>query len=159
MNASLRGKAANRKGKTTERDVANYLRTVGWPNAGRSRTTGYRTSTREEADKGDVKGTPGLAWQVKSSPTEQLAKWMAEAEDQAVAAGADYGVLVHRRAGKSDPARWWAWITVGDLVSLAGGSMRMYEGASAREPVRMELGHLVPLLIAAGYGTSEEAAA
>ncbi|MFK0249254.1 hypothetical protein ACIQUM_31535 [Amycolatopsis azurea] len=75
---------------------------------------------------------------------------------QAVAAGADYGVLVQRRDGKSDPGDWWVWLPAGDLAALIETSRdpEIVRVADPRHtmPVRLELADLLPLLHAAGYG-------
>lgn len=152
------GRANARKGKDTERKVAGYLRDVGFPGAERAVRTGYRTAARDVADPGDITGTPGIVWQVKDCAREQIDDWLSEAEDQAVATGADLGVLVVRRRGHADPARWWAWLTLNDVGLLLPGR-QLIPLRQARFPVRMELGHLVPMLHTAGYGSSEEAAA
>lgn len=156
MNASERGRSNRRRGLDAERAVARYLRTVGFPQAERAVRTGFNAGGREVADPGDIAGVPGVVWQVKNTVREDIAGWMAETEQQRQGAQADLGVLVVRRAGKADPGRWWAWIYACDLAYLATTAAG---GAKTGFPVRVELGHLVPLLIAAGYGTSEEAAA
>lgn len=157
MNASQRGKSNRRKGLDAERAVARYLRTVGFPGAERAVRTGYTGADRSVADPGDITGVPGIVWQVKSVAREDLAGWMSEVEEQATAANADLGVLIQRRPGKADPARWWAWVQIVDIGFLFGGRSIMHR--HRRYPVRMELGHLVPLLHQAGYGTSEGRAA
>lgn len=81
---------------------------------------------------------------------------LAETTKQAVAAGADYGILVQRRDGKSDPGSWWAWLTVGDLAWLIETSRNPDVLLPADQlwdkPARMELADLLPLLHRAGYG-------
>lgn len=73
-----------------------------------------------------------------------------------MAAGADYGVLVQRRDGKSDPGDWWAWLPAGDLAALveAARTPDVVRAADPRHamPVRLELADLLPLLHAAGFG-------
>lgn len=76
-----------------------------------------------------------------------------------MAAGADYGVLVQRRDGKSDPGDWWAWLPAGDLAALidAARTPDVLRAADPRHvmPVRLELADLLPLLRAAGYGEAQ----
>jgi hypothetical protein len=158
VNASERGKSNRRKGLDAERAVARYLRTVGFPQAERAVRTGFNAGGRKVADPGDIAGIPGVVIQVKNTAREDIAGWMEEVAEQSFKSDAAMGILVQRRSGKSDPARWWAWLMVSELMDLPRSSGE-YMGASATRPVRMELGHLVPLLIAAGYGTSKEAAA
>ena len=78
--------------------------------------------------------------------------------EQAVAAGADFGILVQRRDGKADPGTWWAWLPAGDLAALiefARDSDAVHAPDRHAVPVRLELADLLPLLHAAGYGETE----
>lgn len=147
-------------GTTAETAVVKYLRTHGWPYAERRALTGAQ-------DLGDITGTPGVCWEVKSGKTAEkagdglIADWLDETETERRHAGADIGVLVTKRSGYGPDraASWWAHL---DLMSL-------YAIASARaplspvvigQPVRLHLSTLLPLLHAAGYGaTAEEVAA
>lgn len=156
-----------RRGVVTERMLVEGLRGLGWPGAERSVRTGYRTAERELPDVGDVDGTPGIVWQVKSlsdkregrSPTAaaELAvpEWMIETERQRKAAGADVGVLVLRR-DRRPVAEWWVFIPLADLGDLI--ELERYDriGGPPRSgglvPVRLLLGDLCTLLHAAGYG-------
>lgn len=146
-------KANNSKGKERERRVVNYLRESGFPGAERTIRTGYRNSGREFCDRGDIDGTPGIGWQIKAVAEREwyrVPQFMADAEKQADAAGADLGILVIVRTGHASPGEWWAHVWFDDLVTLVSA------GASGRHlhvPVRLELRHLVPLLRVAGYGT------
>ncbi|BBG01580.1 hypothetical protein [Pseudonocardia autotrophica] len=77
--AAQRGTANRRKGHTAERDVAKYLRAVGYPNAERAVVTGFAAATggRLKADPGDIAGVPFIV-SVKDCATEQLGKWLDE---------------------------------------------------------------------------------
>jgi hypothetical protein len=156
------GRANRTRGIATERDVARYLRVNGWPDAERKPDTGWSTRDRTSPDAGDIRNTPGLAWQVKSAPEltgEKLTTAMRQAADQAVAAGADYGIVMHRRAGKASPALWWAYLPLGDLSALLTGQGRpLVDDPIWDAPVRLLLGNLVQLLHRAGYGTPAIAA-
>lgn len=153
--AAETGKYSRDKGAQAERDLARFLRNW-WPDAERAVVTGWRTTTRASGDRGDIRGTPGLVWQMKAvadmSDVEVEAA-LRDTETQAVTDGADYGVLVQRRPGKADPGRWWAWLPIGDLGQLAtrdlGSPLRR---SAVIIPVRLQLQHLVPLLLRAGYG-------
>lgn len=93
---------------------------------------------RTSPDAGDIRNTPNLAWQVKSTPEltgEKLTTAMRQAADQAVAAGADYGIVVHRRAGKANPGLWWAYLPLSDLAALLTGQ-DWPGGLDAASPVR-----------------------
>jgi hypothetical protein len=149
------GRTNRSKGAQAERDLAKFLRTW-WPHAERAVLTGWKTPSRAFEDRGDVRGTPGLVWQMKAVADLsdlEIDAALNDTEGQAVAAGADYGVLVQRRPGKADPGKWWAWLPIGDLGQLAtrdlGSPLRR---SSVTIPVRLQLQHLVPLLLRAGYG-------
>lgn len=157
------GKANRDKGIRTERDVARFLRVHGWPDAERKSDPGWRTSDRVSADVGDVQGTPGLTWQVKareSLSSRDIAKVLAEAGEQAVAAGTDYAIVVQKRERKGNPGTWWAWLTASDLHTLIE-SRRNQDPLTAvlltcTIPVRLELADLVVLLHYAGYGEADD---
>lgn len=150
MNASQRGKSNRSRGHQAERDVAKWLRHHGgFPHAERAVRTGFTAADRAVADEGDITGCPGLVVQVKCVAREDITSWMAETEDQRIAADADLGVLVQRRSGRASPGQWWAWLPARGFVWLATAG----ESTSGGWPVRMELGHLVPLLHDRGYGT------
>lgn len=154
---------ANDVGKDTEQRVARYLREHGgFPNAERTVRTGYRTAARTVQDAGDIDGTPGLCWQVKSlRPTDRaeraVAGWLLEVEDQRVRSGADLGVLVVRRWGTTDVGRWWAFLDIVDLIQATGGLVAALP-ADVVMPARLQLQHAVTLLHTWGYGDAEAAA-
>ncbi|GAA1962066.1 hypothetical protein [Amycolatopsis minnesotensis] len=154
------GRSSNRRGKEAEQAVARWLREHGWPDAQRMVRTGWKVGDRRSRDHGDIDNTPRLAWQVKISPEDftdsRVLVVLAATADQAVASGADYGIAIERRVGKTDPGRWWAWITAGDLYALAETARNPFVLAVPQPvlemPVRLLLRDLVPLLHAAGYG-------
>ncbi|WP_086669100.1 hypothetical protein [Lentzea kentuckyensis] len=149
-----RGRAARRKGHQAERDLAAYLRRW-WPDAERKPDNGWRSGDRVSADVGDIRGVPGVVWQCKNVDRLNINKAMEETATQAVVAEADYGVLVERRPGRADPAEWWAWVTVSDIGRLLWfpGDLATWgvPGDTLKAPVRVELRHLVALLVADGY--------
>lgn len=147
---SQRGAANRRKGHTAERDLCRWLRTNGFPHAERAVRTGFRVGERVSADPGDVTGTPGIVWSVKDCAVEELRKWLAELERMRAADNAPVALLVHKRRGHADPARWWCWMPLDLALWLISGSSRSED--AYRVPMRMELGHVVTLLRAAGYG-------
>lgn len=154
------GRAARRKGIEAEQAVARFYARNGWPHARRMVQTGWHVGDKINRDRGDIDGTPGLVTQVRTSTSDMTGATLAAAMDdttrQTIAAGADYGLLVVRRAGKADPANWWAWLTIGDLVSLVATAHGPGINTTHRDlqaPVRLQLGDTVPLLHAAGYGS------
>jgi len=151
------GRASARKGKETERMVAAYLRDHGWPQAERMVRTGWRNRARTEQDPGDIRGTPSLVGQVKSTPSlsdVDIRRALDETAEQATAA--DYGVLVQRRNGKSDVGRWWAWLPLLDVCALSTGEEKfLSRNGNLDAPLRMQVGALVALLHRAGYGEKD----
>lgn len=143
------------KGTDAERAVVRYLQAYGWPNA-------ERRALRGREDAGDVTGTPGICWEVKSrkKPVSDLdvTAWLVETETERVAANAEVGVLVVRRhgVGEGHAGRWWAYMR---LDSLLPGNDTVLTGRPllSAAPVRMLLGDVVRLLHAAGYGEPPEA--
>lgn len=157
--ASQRGKANTAKGKRTERDLVTWLRAHGWPGAERTIRTGHRVPGRVSADRGDVDGTPLLAWQVKDVAEReiwQIPNWLAATGCQRAAAGADLGILVVKRRGHADPGRWWAWLTLDEVIHEALTNRvngLPYPLGLFTVPVRLALADLAPILHFWGYGT------
>lgn len=150
------GRSNRRRGHDAERAQARWLRRW-WPEAKRKPDNGWQAPDGSSfTDCGDIANTPGVVWQVKAvarMSDGDLEQTMIDAEEQAVAASADYAIVVQRRQGKSDPARWWAWLRIGDLVSLAADDHYLSGGLPTFRPlVRLEQAALLPLLVRSGYG-------
>lgn len=150
--ASQRGKANRRKGISTEQAVARYLRAVGFPQARRAEHNGWRTAEHNATDPLDIVGIPDVVISVKNDAAMTTRKWLDEAEFAKNRDGAELALLVVRRAGKAEPARWTAFLTLASLTRLVAGT-RPVTGPVV--PVSLELGELVPLLHAAGYGPAQ----
>jgi hypothetical protein len=150
---SQRGRSNRNKGHQAERDLCKWLRINGFPDAERAVRTGFRVGDRTSTDPGDITGTPGIIWSIKDCAVERISEWLRELDAMAASDDDAVRLLVHKRRGHAMPHRWWCWMELGPLVSLAGRGP-----AIVSFPVRMELGHVVPVLRAAGYGTPLEAA-
>lgn len=143
-------------GTTAETAVVRYLRTHGWPHAERRALAGAQ-------DLGDITGTPGLVWEVKSGRAAEqasdglIANWLAETEAERRNATADLGVLVTKRSGygPSRAGAWWAHVDLSTLTTLLRGRLPLTD-TLATASARMHLEHLVPLLHASGYGSPLE---
>lgn len=151
-------------GKDTEQRVARWLRGNGFPHAERTVRTGYRVTGRQLADAGDIDGTPGITWQVKSlrpatRAEREVPGWLLETDAQRAATGASVGLLVVRRWGTTDVGRWWAYINASDLFGVADGFAGAALNPGVIMPVRLELRHMVTLLRGWGWGSTDEAAA
>ena len=144
--ASQRGRANRAKGGRAERHLARWLNTVGWPHAERGRDNGYRAANRTAPDGYDIAGCPGLLWDTKDVADRELYRvpeWLAKVVADARAQGL-LGLLVVKRRGCASPARWHCHAMLGDLVGSTAPDYDL--------PVRMDLGHVVPLLWLLGYG-------
>lgn len=150
------GKRNRAAGAQAERDFARYLRPRGWPKAERKPDPGWSAGGRENRDQGDIKETPGLVFQlkyVKDGMTDrEITRALQDAQDQAVAAAADVGILIERRAGKANAGNWWAHLTVWDLHALIAGQQPRPPEPAFTVPVRLLVADLLPILRAAGYG-------
>lgn len=80
------------KGTAAESMVVSYLQRTHWPHAERRALSGG-------LDKGDITGTPGLAWEVKAAKTLCVPAWLRETETERVNAKADYATLVIKPQG------------------------------------------------------------
>lgn len=148
--ASARGKANRTRGHKAERDLCKWLRPNGYPHAERAVRTGYRTPEHTSPDPGDITGTPGIIWSVKDCGVERLPVWLVELDTMTTAG--DIGLLVIKRRGHANPGQWWCWLQLDQLITLIDGG----QDPGFRFPVRLELGNVVLLLRAAGYGSPVE---
>lgn len=92
------------KGTAAETATVNALRRLGFPAAERRALAGGK-------DKGDITGTPGLAWEVKAAKALTLSEWMRETAEETVNAAADYGILVVKLPALG-AGRAHLWLTV-----------------------------------------------
>lgn len=158
VTATARGRANRRKGADTERAVARYLRTQGFPHAERAVRTSHTTPDgRTTLDPLDIVGIPGVVISVKNDASNQIAKWIDQAERIGNHHGVDLALLVVRRPGKADTCRWWVWVSLRSLArALHGPDVSSLPALSGH--MCMELGELAPILHAAGYGAEHRAA-
>lgn len=160
-----RGRANRNRGATAERDLCRWLRLNGYPDAERSVRTGYRTAARVLADQGDITGTGPILWSVKDCARECIDAWFDELDDMSdnsQLGSAALRLLVVKRRGHADPGRWWLWQDQSQYLQLyCNWLMReekifgwppLWVPPNTACPMRMELGHVVPLFRAAGYG-------
>lgn len=100
-------------GTAAETAVARYLQDHGFGGAERRALAGA-------IDKGDVAGTPGLAWEVKAGRTLCLSQWLRETETERRNAKADFGILVVKPAGYgvTRVGKWWAVMRWGEWSKL-----------------------------------------
>jgi hypothetical protein len=99
------------KGSGAERAVVEHLRAHGFPHAER-RIAG---STK---DRGDIAGVPGVVIEVKNCERTALGAGVDEAELEQANDGAAYGVVWHKRRGRSEAGGWYATLPASQLVRL-----------------------------------------
>lgn len=98
--------------------MRDYLRANGWLHCERLATEGAK-------DRGDLTGIdPGVVIEIKNCKTTDLGGWMREVDAEVVNAGADIGVVWHKKRGTSNPAQWYVSTTGADFVQL----LRAYTG-------------------------------
>lgn len=110
---------ARAKGTAAESMVVAFLRGL-WPGAERRALSGAK-------DRGDVAGTPGVCWEVKSAVRLNIPEWLRETEAERINSSSDLGILVIKLKGMGEKS-------VGGLPAL------------------MPLKDVLRLLEAAGYG-------
>ena len=142
---------ARAKGTTAETALTKWFRLHGFPGADRQPLRGNR-------DCGDLTLCPGIVIEVKNHngavglgqpPAAMLARWMNETETERDNAGAAYCPLIVKRAGTTDPGRWWVYVTIADFLMLSDGRPIQYSSA----PVCLTVESFTILLRYAGYGT------
>lgn len=100
------------KGSAAERAAADYLNVRG--------VHAERVPAGATLDRGDI-WVPDLKWpaiQVKNHARLDLAGWVDDVAVQAVNAGRNTGIVIHKRRGKGNPGNWYVTLTLSDLVSI-----------------------------------------
>lgn len=150
--ASTRGRRNRANGADCERKVARYLR-AWYPDAERFEKNGWRTPDHTSEDPGDIdKTSPGLWWSVKNCQEERTNAWLSEMREKQ---GERLGILVVRRRGHASPGEWWVWMSAFDLRHFLTGDFG--SGYLEEIPVRVELGHLMRVLVQANYAPTPKA--
>lgn len=100
------------KGTTFESSLLPYIRNY-YPDAERRILAGA-------LDKGDflLPGEKRFIIEAKNCKTMSLSEWMREAEREAKNADVPYGIVVHKRKGKTDPAEQWVTMTLRTFLQL-----------------------------------------
>jgi hypothetical protein len=89
------------KGTAAETAVVRYLQDNGFIHAERRALHGIN-------DKGDITGIPGVVIEVKNHAKLTLAEWVKELQQEMVNANADFGFVVAKKKGTTNPAEWYA---------------------------------------------------
>lgn len=96
---------ARAKGTQWETQIVRWLNENGYPGADRSPLRGNK-------DRGDITGLPGVCIEAKNHKQMRLAEWLDQLAAEMVAADADSGVLIVKRAGTTDVGRSYALMPV-----------------------------------------------
>ncbi len=147
---------SKQKGTAAESAVVRHVQVNGFPHAYRNALTGSK-------DHGDVTLCPGVIVEVKShaggpstgQPTPGvLAEWMRQTDVERAHARADFGVLVVKRSGTTDPSRWFAYVPFNAVAELlTGTSNHSLPDVIEETPVCLCFGVVLLLLRAAGWGS------
>ena len=105
--------AQRAKGTLAETALVKFLIANGFPGAERRALHGTE-------DKGDITGTPCLAWEVKNVRQYAIPTWMKETEVERINARADFGLLVVKpnRIGVDSVGQWWCITPIEQQVRL-----------------------------------------
>lgn len=111
--------SAKQAGAKAEREVANYLaQALDDDRIDRRVKTGAK-------DRGDIGGLRAhgqrLVVEVKNCARTDLAGWTAEAQTEAGNDDALAGIVISKRKGTTNVARWYVHMTVAELVALITG--------------------------------------
>lgn len=160
--AGVRRINSQAKGKRAERDLANWWKTHGFPDAHRAVVTGDRFAP----DGGDLVlqyGDFRLVIEVKHHDggltDGQIAEYGAKLVRQTAQSKGTIGILVERRDRVADPARWWVHIEPSDFVLLIDNETdRLGQplGAWNALACRTTVGYFAEMLTAVGLTKSEE---
>lgn len=99
------------KGTAAETAVVRWLRDNGFPYAERRALTG-------SADQGDVTGCGPVVIEVKNHKTLDLAGWVRELEVEMGNAKVDFGTVVAKKRGTTDPGEFYAILPFRVFVAL-----------------------------------------
>lgn len=148
------------KGKRAERDLANWWKVNGYPDAERA----VKTGTAQTHDAGDLIlehyadgfQTFRLCVEVKHHAgglTDlQVASFGSKLGQQCLRSKSTMGVLVERRDRVSDAGRWWAHIHARDfaILELSNAVYEQLGPHAGFRPVRVSVGYFAQLLRRAG---------
>lgn len=99
------------KGTAAETAVVGYLKQRGWIHAERRALAG-------NLDRGDIAGVVGVTLEVKSCKAFDLAGWLKEAQQEQANNGDHVGAVIAKKRGTTNPADWYALMTVKQLCDL-----------------------------------------
>ena len=102
---------AKAKGRATENQAVEWLRSKGWIHAERRHLAGSE-------DMGDVVGIPGMCIEVKSAATWAPVRWLRETEAERENSGASVAFCMARPKGGTNVDDWVILMTPAQLLDL-----------------------------------------
>lgn len=99
------------KGTAAETAVVRYLREHGFPYA-------ERRALHGTSDKGDITGCGPVVFEVKNHKTIDLAGWLKELDVEMQNADVNYGAVIAKKRGTTDPGEWYAVMPLYRLIDL-----------------------------------------
>ncbi len=98
------------KGTRVESLIVDHLITNGFPHA-------ERRALHGNTDRGDITGTPGIAWELKATKQLELAGFLAEAETARQNTNSEHACVVWKRR-QQPAARAAVILTLDDYLTL-----------------------------------------
>ena len=145
---------SKKKGTAGEVAAMKWLRDNGFPWCDRQPLRGNR-------DSGDLQLCIDVIAEVKSvaagatgqPPQGLLATWLVQTDVETENAGAEFGLLIVKRARTANPAHWFVYMRLGEWLRLTGAHLPLPDPS---QPVCMSLASAAAVLRSAGYGTAPE---
>ena len=107
----MKPNTAKAKGRATENQAVEWLRSKGFHNAERRRLAG-------SLDQGDVTGMPGICVEVKSAAQWKPVQWLRECEVERENAQAELAFVMARPKGGTNVDDWVIMMTPDQLIEL-----------------------------------------
>ena len=145
---------SKKKGTHAEVAAMKWLREHGFPWCDRQPLRGNR-------DTGDLQLCIDVIAEVKNvaagatgqPPQGLLATWLMQTDVETENAGAEFGLLIVKRARMANPAHWFVYMRLGEWLRLTGAHLPLPDPS---QPVCMSLASAAAVLRSAGYGTAPE---
>lgn len=102
-----------RIGTAWESAIITYLKEHGVLHAERRTLAG-------SGDRGDIAGIPGVVIEAKNVARMDLSGWLDEAEKERANDGAEFGVVWHKKKGKTSPGAAYVTMDGSSFVRLLG---------------------------------------
>lgn len=150
---------SQRKGKTAERDVANWLKVNGYPEASRA----VKTGTRFVHDGGDLivdcrefRMVIEVKNHAKELTPRQVSDFSTKLNEQVLVSSGNFGFLIEKRNRVADPGQWWAHVDSVHFGMLQVMNRLCTDREIGPVVIRCSVAYLVHLLREAGLAGPAE---